>query len=36
MSGKRGGILIGMVLGAAWGVMLVWFGTVYVNLPIFT
>ena len=36
MSGKRGGILAGMVLGAAWGVGLVWFGTVYVNLPIFT
>ena len=36
MSGKRGKILIGMALGALWGIGLVWVGTVYVNLPIFT
>lgn len=36
MTNKRRNIAVGMGLGALWGVALVWFGTVYVNLPIFT
>ncbi|MCG6903999.1 MAG: MAPEG family protein [Rhodobacter sp.] len=33
---KRGKILLGMAAGVGWGIALVWIGTVYVNLPIFT
>lgn len=36
MTGKRHLIAIGMALGVLWGVALIWIGTVYVNLPIFT
>ena len=36
MTAKRRNILIGMALGAIWGVVLVWIGTVFVNLPIFS
>ncbi len=33
---KRRKIMIGMALGALWGVGLVWIGTVFVNIPIFS
>ena len=33
---KCGRILVGMAAGAAWGVGLVWIGTVFVNIPIFS
>ena len=33
---KRLQIAVGMALGLVWSIALVWVGTVYVNLPIFT
>ncbi len=33
---KRRHILFGMAAGAVWGVALVWIGTAFVNLPIFS
>lgn len=36
MTAKRRNIMIGMGLGALWGVALVWLGTTKVNIPIFS